>query len=170
MEEIFKEIIGYEGLYWISNLGNVKSKHKMLKPSINKDGYYCVSLSKKDKRKTFTLHRLIALHFIKNPDNLPQVNHKDENKLNNSIGNLEWCTLQYNHDYGTRNIRTGKSQLNKRGSKVILQYDLQNNFIKEFPSVSEASRELCKPQANISRCANGFKNQAYGYKWKFKSN
>ena len=113
MEEIFKEIIGYEGLYWISNLGNVKSKHKILKPVINKDGYYCVSLSKKGKLKTYTLHRLIALHFIENPDNLPQVNHKDEDKLNNSISNLEWCTQQYNHDYGTRNIRTGKSQINK---------------------------------------------------------
>ena len=170
MEEIFKEIIGYEGLYWISNLGNVKSKHKILKPVINKDGYYCVTLSKKGKLKTYTLHRLIALHFIENPDNLPQVNHKDENKLNNSISNLEWCTQQYNHDYGTRNIRTGKSQINKQGSKVLLQYDLQDNFIKEFPSVSAASRELGKSQANISKCANGFKNQAYGYKWKFKNN
>ena len=110
MEEIFKEIIGYEGLYWISNLGNVKSKHKILKPVINKDGYYCVSLSKKGKLKTYTLHRLIALHFIENPDNLPQVNHKDENKLNNNADNLEWCTKAYNNSYGTKAKRQSETR------------------------------------------------------------
>ena len=125
-------------------------------------------ISKEGKMKTFTVHRLVALHFIDNPNNLPQVNHKDECKINNCVTNLEWCTQQQNHDYGTRNERTGHSQMNKQGSKALLQYDLQGNFIKEFPSVSEASREFGKSQANISRCANGFKNQAYGFIWKFK--
>ena len=168
MVEEFKEIIGYEGWYWISNLGNVKSKFRQLKPCINKDGYYVVNLCKENHMKTFYVHRLVALHFIDNPDNLPQVNHKDECKTNNCVTNLEWCTQQQNHDYGTRNERTGRSQMNKQGSKALLQYDLQGNFIKEFPSVSEASREFGKSQANISRCANGFKNQAYGFIWKFK--
>lgn len=168
MEEEFKEIIGYEGWYWISKSGKVKTKYRTLKPTINLDGYYCVNLRKDNVQKTYTLHRLLALNFIDNPNNYPQVNHKDENKLNNDLDNLEWCTQQYNHDYGTRNERTAKSQMNKQGSKVILQYDLQGNFIKEFPSVSEASRELGKSQANISRCANCFKNQAYGFIWKFK--
>lgn len=168
MEEEFKEIIGYEGWYWISNLGNVKSKFRQLKPCINKDGYHVVNLCKENRMKTFNVHRLVALHFIDNPDNLPQVNHKDECKTNNCVTNLEWCTQQQNHDYGTRNERTGRSQMNKQGSKALLQYDLQGNFIKEFPSVSEASREFGKSQANISRCANGFKNQAYGFIWKFK--
>ena len=168
MKEEFKEIIGYEGWYWISNLGNVKSKFRQLKLCINKDGYYVVNLCKENRMKTFNVHRLVALHFIDNPDNLPQVNHKDECKTNNCVTNLEWCTQQYNHDYGTRNERTGHSQMNKQGSKALLQYDLQGNFIKEFPSVSEASREFGKSQANISRCANDFKNQAYGFIWKFK--
>ena len=168
MIEEFKEIIGYEGLYWISNLSNVKSKFKQLKLCINKDGYYVVNLCKENHTKTFNVHKLVALHFIDNPNNLPQVNHKDECKTNNCVTNLEWCTQQQNHDYGTRNERTGRSQMNKQGSKALLQYDLQGNFIKEFPSVSEASRELGKSQANISRCANGFKNQAYGFIWKFK--
>ena len=168
MEEEFKEIIGYEGLYWVSNLGNVKSKRKQLKICLNVYGYPVVNLSKEGKMKTFTVHRLVALHFIDNPYNLPQVNHKDECKINNCVTNLEWCTQQQNHDYGTRNERTGYSQMNKQGSKVLLQYDLQGNFIKEFPSVNEASRELGKSQANISRCANGFKNQAYGFICKFK--
>ena len=168
MEEEFKEIIGYEGWYWVSNLGNVKSKFIQLKPCINKDGYYVVNLCKENHMKTFNVHRLVALHFIDNPHNLPQVNHKDECKTNNCVTNLEWCTQQQNHDYGTRNERTGQSQMNKQGSKVLLQFVLQVNFIKVFPSVSEASRELGKSQANISRCANGFKNQAYGFIWKFK--
>ena len=168
MEEEFKEIIGYEGLYWVSNLGNVKSKRKQLKLCLDVYGYLVVNLSKEGKMKTFTVHRLVALHFIDNPNNLSQVNHKDECKTNNCVTNLEWCTQQQNHDYGTRNERTGRSQMNKQGNKVLLQYDLQGNFIKEFPSVSEASRELGKSQANISRCANGFKNQAYGFIWKFK--
>lgn len=170
MEEKFKEVIGYEGLYWVSNLGNVKSKKQQLKPCVGVYGYPVVNLRKQGKQKTFTVHRLVALHFIDNPNNLPQVNHKDECKTNNCVTNLEWCTLQQNHDYGTRNERTGRSQRNKQGSKAILQYDLQGNFIKEFPSINEASRELNKLQSNISRCANGFRNQAYGFIWKFKNN
>lgn len=168
MEEEFKEVIGYEGWYWVSNLGNVKSKFRQLKPYINKYGYYVVNFSKENRMKPFYVHRLVALHFIDNPDNLPQVNHKDECKTNNCVTNLEWCTPQYNHDYGTRNERTGHSQMNKQGSKALLQYDLQGNFIKEFPSVHEASREFGKSRANISSCANGFRNQAYGFIWKFK--
>ena len=78
MEEEFKEIIGYEGLYWVSNLGNVKSKRKQLKICLDIYGYPVINLSKEGKMKTFTVHRLVALHFIDNPYNLPQVNHKDE--------------------------------------------------------------------------------------------
>ena len=89
MNEEWKPIENYEDLYWVSNLGNVKSKRKDKKLSINLDGYYVVNLSKNGKTKTFTVHRLVAKTFISNPDNLPQVNHKDENKLNNNVDNLE---------------------------------------------------------------------------------
>ena len=167
MEE-WKEIIGYENSYWISNLGNVKSKRKQLKLTINKDGYYIVNLSKKGKSKVFNVHRLVAIHFIKNPNNLEQVNHKDENKLNNCVSNLEWCTLQQNHNYGTRNTRTGISQRNNSRSKAVLQYDLNMNFIQEFPSVSEIQRQFMFNHNNIIRCCNGKYTQAYGYIWKFK--
>ena len=95
MKEEFKEIIGYEGWYWISNLGNVKSKFRQLKPCINKDGYYVVNLCKENHTKTFNVHRLVALHFIDNPNNLPQVNHKDECKTNNCVTNLEWCNVTH---------------------------------------------------------------------------
>lgn len=98
MQEIWKDIINYEGLYQISNLGNVKSvkKSKLMKVDLHQDGYNRLWLSKENKSKGFLLHRLIAIHFIPNPNNLPEVNHKDADKLNNSIDNLEWCTHSEN--------------------------------------------------------------------------
>jgi uncharacterized protein YerC len=97
-QEIWKDIVGYEGLYQVSNLGNVKSfnKNKLMKIGFHQDGYNRLWLSKENKSKGFLLHRLIAIHFIPNPNNLPEVNHKDANKLNNSIGNLEWCSHSEN--------------------------------------------------------------------------
>lgn len=97
-QEIWKNIIEYEGLYQISNLGNVKSvkKDKIMKVGINNFGYKRLWLSKENKSKGFLLHRLIAIHFIPNPDNLSEVNHKDADKLNNSINNLEWCSHSEN--------------------------------------------------------------------------
>ena len=112
--EIWKDIEGYEGLYQVSNLGRVKSiygwcgnrfvkRTKILKLKINNKGYTKVYLYKNKKSKMFFVHRLVAMAFVPNPNNLPQVNHKDGNKLNNSIGNLEWCTCSENikHAYKT---------------------------------------------------------------------
>jgi hypothetical protein len=100
-DEIWKDIIGYEGLYQVSNLGNVKSikKNKLMKIGLHADGYNRLWLSKENKSKGFLLHRLIAIHFIPNPNNLPEVNHKDANKLNNSIDNLEWCSHSENMNH-----------------------------------------------------------------------
>lgn len=99
MVEVWKDIEGYEGLYQVSNMGRVKSLIKgiILKQWTDKDGYRQVGLLK----KTFKVHRLVAKAFIENPDDLPLVNHKDENKANNNITNLEWCTNEYNLSYGT---------------------------------------------------------------------
>lgn len=117
--EIWKDIPDYEGLYQVSNLGRVKSfkrngnsKDRILKPSKNRCGYLQVILYKNRKTETFTVHRLVALAFISNPLNLPCINHKDENKENNNISNLEWCTQQYNATYNNAHIKRG---LNKRG-------------------------------------------------------
>ena len=121
MEEIWKDIPDFEGLYQVSNLGNVrvldryvnsairnndkvKRKGKILK-QYNKRGYLQVSLIKNHKRYYFSVHRLVAMAFLPNPDNLPQVNHKDENPLNNNLFNLEWCTAKYNCNYGNRNSK-----------------------------------------------------------------
>ena len=131
MKEEWKPIEGYENLYWVSSYGNVKSKSKDKKLSINLDGYYVTTLSKNGETKTFTVHRLVSKAFIPNPNKLPQVNHKDENKLNNCVDNLEWCNSNYNHNYGTRNKRTGLTQRNNRRSKIVLQFDLNGNFIRE---------------------------------------
>lgn len=123
--EKWKDIKGYEGLYQISNLGNVKSLKKkagkstrserLIKTHFDKDGYVYATLCKNNKTHLATIHRLIAEAFIPNPNNLPQINHKDEDKTNNSIDNLEWCTCKYNINYGTR---TERAFMKRRGGKV----------------------------------------------------
>lgn len=112
-EEVWKDIKGYEGKYQASNLWRIRSLNyarrkqiRVLKPGIEKTrGYLSVTLLNKGKQKTKPVHRLVALTFIPNPNNLPQVNHKDENKLNNCVDNLEWCNAKYNCNYGNRNIK-----------------------------------------------------------------
>lgn len=119
-EEIWKDIVGYEGFYLVSNLGNVKSIDRYVKHNygdlsrriqkggnrnliFNSDKYYCVSLGKNGKSKTFTVHRLVAIAFLENPLNLAIVNHKDGIKTNNHYTNLEWCTAQQNTQHATEN-------------------------------------------------------------------
>ena len=114
MKEIFKEIEGYEGLYEVSNLGNIRSLRKniILKPALNQ-GYLQVNLVKDGITKVFLVHRLVAQAFIPNPNNLPLVNHKDYVKDNNNVENLEWCDSKYNNNYGTRNQRLRISMYKK---------------------------------------------------------
>ena len=109
--EIWMDIKGYEGKYKVSNMGRVYSirSHKYLAIKNNGRGYLYVSLWKDNKEKKEYLHRLVARHFIPNPNNLPQVNHKDENKENNSWDNLEWCDATYNNNYGTHTQRAAES-------------------------------------------------------------
>lgn len=122
--EVWKDINGYEGLYQISNLGNVRSvdrmikhhpkdyfqKGRVLRPAPSRNGYLMVVLVNHNNRKTINVHRLVAEHFIDNPDKFEQVNHIDEDKNNNRVDNLEWCTAKYNANYGTRNMRIRKSR------------------------------------------------------------
>ena len=119
-EEIWRPVVGYEGLYEVSSYGRVRSldmyvkvgygnyrlhKGKVLSPAKDTGGYLKVNLYCNGKQKTIDVHRLVAQAFLPNPDNLPQVNHKDENKTNNRVENLEMCNAKYNLSYGTRNIR-----------------------------------------------------------------
>lgn len=178
MEE-WKDIEWYAGLYQISNFGRVKSfrygEGKIIKPFIN-NGYYCVGLSRKDDYKKVRVHRLVAKHFIPNPDNKKEVNHIDGNKLNNNVSNLEWSTRSENIKHAFLNgLKTISEKqiaqcrlLGQSLSKKVLQYDMQDNFIKEWDSTAEAGRQLKINQSNISACCRGKRNNAGGYVWKYK--
>ena len=122
--EIWKDIPEYEGLYQVSNFGNVKSlnylctgKEKIMKPTKNKDGYLYINLYKDGKRKMFKVHRLVCFAFLENLLNYPCVNHKDENKENNHVNNLEWCTHEYNNNYGSKNERASEAKKGKHHSE-----------------------------------------------------
>ena len=176
MEEIWKDIEGYEGLYKISNLGRVKSLRnfsgvhkkyykyeKIMKPVDNGRGYLTAMLSKNKIKKHKYIHRLVTQEFIANPYNLPEVNHKDENKKNNCVNNLEWCERIYNNQYGTKNKRGAE----KRGIKV-LQIDINTNkIINIFPSIRQAARTNKLLFSSIRACCVGKARQAYGYKWRY---
>ena len=166
MKEIWKEIPGYEGVYWASTLGHVRSTNGVLKPSKHRDGYLKVVFCVKGVRKTYQVHRLIALTFIPNPDNLPQINHKDENKTNNHIDNLEWCTMDYNIHYGTGQIRCRNRGL-PSNARPVSQYSLNGEFIARYPSTMEAERQTGVAQANINACARHVHHQMCGYVWRF---
>ena len=141
--------------YIINNNGEVKNKKtkQTIKPHIDKDGYLRVVLyCGLDKPKNCPVHRLVALAFIPNPNSLPCVNHKDENSLNNNINNLEWCTVAYNNEYGTRNERAKKTIRNKMGKMVKAKKDEKEYF---FSSIREAAKELNIYSCNISSCLSG---------------
>ena len=167
MEEIWKDIKGYEGLYQVSNYGNVKSlnyrntgKEKLLKSVQYNTGYLCVGLYNKPN-KLYLIHRLVAEAFIPNPDNLPCVNHKDEDKTNNHVNNLEWCTQLYNINYGSRNERMRESL-----SKKVYQYTLDSKFIKEWKSTNECGRNGYN-QGHIASCCRGKRKTHKGFKWSY---
>ena len=179
MKEIWKDIPDYEGLYQVSNLGEVRSldryetngktivlyKGKMLNKALNhsKKAYYMVSLSKKGNVTKKYVHRLVAETFLDNPYNYKCINHKDENKLNNNVNNLEYCTNEYNVNYGTRNEKVRISKL-----KSVLQYDLKGNFIKQWIGIKNASEILKINGSDIGECCRNKRKTAGGYIWRFK--
>lgn len=175
-KEIWKDIPNYEGLYQASNLGRVKSlerpyrrKEKILKLSISHRGYYIVALSKNSIVKTYRVHRLVWEAFNGQiPENM-QVNHINEIKTDNRLSNLNLMTCKENLNYGTRNERSAKKRINGKCSKPVLQFDLQDNFIKEYPSAMQVERELGFNNGNIIKCCKGKYKTANGFKWKYKN-
>ena len=157
--EIWKDIKGYEGLYEVSNLGRVKSKRKILKP-INGE-YLKVGLSKNGIQKTLYVHRLVAETFL-GKSNL-QVNHKDEDKHNNNIENLEFVTHKENMNYGTKQDRESIIKTKYH----VNQYDKNGNFIKQWYNLRDIVMNTKYKKENIQYCCLGKYKYAYGYKWEY---
>lgn len=173
MEEIWKDIEGYEN-YQVSNYGRVKSlkfgKERIKNPKKINGGYFQIGLNKNGKTKGHLIHRLVAEAFIPNPDNLPIINHKDEDKTNNHVENLEWCSYKYNSNYGSCQQRRAdrlRDINNTKSSKTVYQYSLEDEFIKKWPSTMEIERQLGFSHNKISRCCLGGRPTAYGFKWRY---
>ena len=169
MKEIWKDIKGYENLYQISNLGRVRNNKskKILKICTNKYGYMVCCLHNK-KQQIKKVHRLVAEAFIPNPQKLPQVNHKDENKTNNNVNNLEWCSNKYNCNYGTRGERIGKKLSMVLKKKIVQKQD--NKIIKIWDSAKEAEEQTKIKRSDICRCCKGIRKKAGGYSWEYAKN
>lgn len=201
--EEWRPIQGYEGIYEVSDWGRVKRlkksyternnrkavhilEEKILKPSKYKKGYLFVTFVKDYERKIKKIHRLVAEAFIPNPQNLPQVNHKDEDKTNNYVDNLEWCDGKYNSNYGTRNERISinnsgdkshtkklevRKKIAKALSKKVYQYTLDEELVKIWSSTMECGRNGFHQGAVAACCRGEFNkkgNNIYkGYKWSY---
>lgn len=186
MDEEWRDIKGYEGLYQVSNYGRVKSLEKdyvtngavrhqkeIIKKLVETKGYFCTNLSKNGNLKHFLVHRLVANAFIPNPNNLPQVNHKDEVKTNNHVENLEWCDAKYNVNYGTRNKNDSekKKGIIPKGTppKLVYQYTLDDELVKVWDSVSECGRNGFNKGAVAACCRNVHGYDKYkGFKWSYE--
>lgn len=190
MEEIWKDIAGYEGYYQVSNLGRVKSlnrtiilstghkitvREKILAQSKDDKGYLHVNLNLHG-RKTIRVHKLVALAFVPNLNNYKEINHKDEDKTNNRADNIEWCSRLYNCNYGSRNEKISKSRKGKTGLQSncpcipIVQYDKQMNYIAEYDCMADAERATGVDATNIWEASTGNRGRktAGGFIWKQK--
>ena len=176
MEE-WRDIKGFEGKYMVSNLGRVKSlnyrrtgKEKIMKGADNGHGYLFVELCKDGKTKTCRINRLVAQAFLENPQNLPEVNHKNEDKTDNRVENLEWCSKLYNINYGTGIKRSAEKRAEKminnpKLSKPVFSVNKESGLIMWWQSAKEAERQTGIPQGNISNCCNGKLKSAGGHIW-----
>ena len=174
--EIWKDVPGYEGMYQVSNIGNVRSMNykgygivKNLTLKCNNAGWLWVDLSKNGSPKCFLIHRLVALAFIPNPNNYPQINHIDENPKNNRVENLEWCTALYNVRF--YNERHPDKRHAPRGPnkniKPVNQISPDGQVVKTWANSKEVMRELGWSDWSISECCKGNRRSAYGFTWQY---
>lgn len=188
MDEIWKDIKNFEGLYQVSSLGRYRSLDRyivcknrwgelsefyrpgqIMKCSLNNKGYCIAHLSNHNKSTTVLLHRLVAETFIPNPNNLPEVNHEDENKLNNRVDNLKWCDRIYNNNYGKLN-KEGRRVSRKHIMKKVAQYDMDGNLIKIYDGLNIAKEITGINNITIARCCDGKQKTSGGYIWKYHVN
>lgn len=188
MKEEWRPVVGYEGIYEVSNTGKVRScdridasgfhrKGRMMKLNFGINGYVRANIwSPKEKRqRTLEVHRLVAEAFIPNPNKLPQVNHIDENKANNNVGNLEWVTMKQNNMHGTRLARQGitykalPEEKKKHPHKIVLELDDLGNVLHEFYSVREAAQHFGIDESGISKCCRGLLKTSGGRYWRYKN-
>lgn len=180
MIEIWRAVVGYKGLYEVSNWGRVKRlagkgcrQERILKPQKRNNGYLAVILYKEGKMKSFLVHRLVGIAFADmvewtdkakgKPFEELQINHKKEKeKTNNHVSNLEWCDCKYNNNYGTHNESVAKAL-----SKPVYQKTLNGEFVREWFSATEVERQTGYDQGNISACCLGKRQQAYGSLWSY---
>ena len=185
-EEIWRDIKGYEGLYEVSNLGQIKSldrykytkgrygimktkiKGRLLKPCLNHDGYEEIVLSKDGKSKMYRLHRIVAETFINNFDNKNQVNHKNGNKLDNKVQNLEWCNCKDNIHHALKNnlMKPAKGKEHYM-AKEVGKYNENNQLIEKYDTIVQAGKLNKISDTNIIHCLKGRTKKAGGYKWKY---
>lgn len=175
MNEQWKDIEGYEGLYQVSNLGrvwSVKRKErgrtfggKLHSIRTDRRGRCSIQLSREGKQEYMSLPRLVATYFVENPDpqTMTEVNHKDEDPSNNRADNLEWCSHGYNCRYGTRISRIKEAQ-----NMAVLQYTLDGQFVAEYASMHIAATAIGKDAGHICNCCQGNRKWAYGYFWRYK--
>lgn len=178
-DEEWRPVFGYEGLYEVSNKGRVKSLSRIIKRGKGvylsderlliggiSDGYRHCLLHKEDgSRQDLRVNRLVALAFIPNPDNLPYVNHKDENRLNNNVENLEWCTPLYNTRYGSA---LEKASLNNGNNKRVCQYDMDGKFIASYYNINQAARSVGGQHSTIVQCCQRIRMSYKGYIWLYE--
>ena len=183
--EVWKDVAEYEGFYQVSNRGNVRSVARrdsigrkrggrLLAPSYGGNGYPQVDMYKNGKSKKKYIHRLVAETFLPNTNGFPQVNHRDENKVNNNVKNLEWCTSEYNNSYGTKTERTAQTQ-----SKKVRASNIKTNEVVKFNSTHDAGRKGYDQSSVAKACKGVFKTKAgtlmggdgrtyKGYKWYYE--
>ena len=192
IKEIWKTVISdgeiYEGLYKVSNLGRILSlnyrntgRAELMTPIKNTYGYFFVNLWKNKKRKLCYVHRLVAEAFLENPEGKPHINHKiegDEGKTMNMVifntdgsvnkekTTIEWVTPKENNDYGTHNDRISKTMTNGKLSKKVLQFTLDGELIREWPSIAECERNGFN-KGKVSECCNGKRKTYKGFIWKY---
>lgn len=181
MQEIWRDIKGYEGFYQVSNLGNVLSLNygnrgyaKQLTPKCNNSGRLWVELIVNKKRKPMLIHRLVAMAFIPNPNNHPQINHIDENPKNNRVENLEWCTQEYNirsycerHPVRYRPPRRSTDKYKNRLSLTVEQYTKNGEFVRSWDNSVQVKNETGWSDWSISECCRGNRKSAYGFIWRY---